>query len=207
MVTAILLLLSLPVLAGKHLSLPALSLAVCENYSQCAMMYTFIVPLKLNDSQVTSQNFMSVRNFNDCTPKLSTNSSLTSSNPHFASYLAGLIEGDGTIIVPTTERSPKGRLNFAAIQLAFAEKDYPLAAHLQSVIGHGSLSKRKTQHAYIYTVNNYDGLVKVASLINGLLRTPKMVAFTRLVNYLNLRIPELDMTVLPLDTSPLSSNA
>lgn len=32
----------------------------------------------------------------------------------FASYLAGLIEGDGTIIVPKTERSPKGILYYPA---------------------------------------------------------------------------------------------
>lgn len=35
-------------------------------------------------------------------------------NLPFASYLTGLIEGDGTIVVPKTERSLKGVLNYAA---------------------------------------------------------------------------------------------
>lgn len=35
-------------------------------------------------------------------------------NLPFSSYLAGLIEGDGRIVVPKTERSPKGVLNYPA---------------------------------------------------------------------------------------------
>lgn len=35
-------------------------------------------------------------------------------NLPFASYLTGLIEGDGTIVVPKTERSVKGVLNYPA---------------------------------------------------------------------------------------------
>ena len=38
-------------------------------------------------------------------------------NLPFSSYLAGLIEGDGTIVVPKTERSLKGVLNYACIQI------------------------------------------------------------------------------------------
>jgi hypothetical protein len=34
-------------------------------------------------------------------------------------YLAGLIEGDGAIIVPSNIRSPKGKLNYPSIQVVF----------------------------------------------------------------------------------------
>jgi len=40
-------------------------------------------------------------------------------NDTLGHYLAGLIEADGTIIVPKTERSPKGRLNYPSIQIIF----------------------------------------------------------------------------------------
>ena len=40
------------------------------------------------------------------------------SGSNFRFYLAGLIEGDGTIIVPKPERS-KGRLNYPSIQIIF----------------------------------------------------------------------------------------
>ena len=41
------------------------------------------------------------------------------SNLSFSFYLAGLIEGDGTIVVPNTERSPKGVLNYVSISYIF----------------------------------------------------------------------------------------
>ncbi len=115
-ITAVLLLLSLPVLAGKLL--PALNLAVCWEE-----LWIFIITL-------SAGNFLNLnllRILRDYRPKLvclylnkrlfsGTNSIKQACsylknndfNPSFASYLAGLIEGDGTIIVPKTERSPKG---------------------------------------------------------------------------------------------------
>lgn len=49
------------------------------------------------------------------------------SNLKFSSYLAGLIEGDGMIVVPKTERSAKGKTNYPSIQIVFHLKDLPLA--------------------------------------------------------------------------------
>ncbi|TVY50279.1 putative intron-encoded endonuclease aI4, partial [Lachnellula cervina] len=87
-------------------------------------------------------------------------------NTHFAQYLTGLIEGDGTIHVPKTERSIKGTLNYPSIQIVFHLKDLPLALLIQKELGHGSLSKKKGANAYIYTVNNLDGLILLVSLLN-----------------------------------------
>ncbi len=58
-------------------------------------------------------------------------------------YLAGLIEADGTIIVPKSERSEKARLNYPSIQILFDSRDMPLALIIQATLGHGSLSKKK----------------------------------------------------------------
>lgn len=55
--------------------------------------------------------------------------------PKLGSYIAGLIEGDGTFHVPQLERAPSGKLNYPAVQIAFALKDYPRAAYLRLVIG------------------------------------------------------------------------
>ena len=73
-------------------------------------------------------------------------------NPKFASYLAGLIEGDGSIVVPTSERSVKGKLNYPSIQIVFDLRDFPLALAIQKQLKHGSLSRKKGTNAYILTI-------------------------------------------------------
>ena len=90
--------------------------------------------------------------------------------------MTGLIEGDGSIIVPTSERSAKGRINYPSIQIAFNLKDLPLALLIQKELGHGSLSRKKGVNAYILTINSCTGLLLVVSLINGNMRTPKIYA-------------------------------
>ena len=67
------------------------------------------------------------------------------SDLNFSSYLTGLIEGDGTIIVPKTERSIKGQKNYPSIQIAFNLKDLPLALLIQKNLGHGSLYREKKE--------------------------------------------------------------
>lgn len=50
---------------------------------------------------------------------------------NFSFYLAGLIEGYGTIVVPKTERSAKDKINYPSIQIVFHLKDLPLALMIQ----------------------------------------------------------------------------
>lgn len=150
---------------------------------------------------------MFVRNLNDCAPGLPNLFFKCKTFNVLPSYLAGLIEGDGTIVVPKTERSSKGKLNYPSIQICFAAKDFPLAVALRILIGHGSISKRSKQAAFIYTINNNDGVIKVAGMINGLMRTPKILDLLSLISYLNTKNPTLKMVDLPLDQSDLGSNA
>ena len=84
-----------------------------------------------------------------------------------SSYLAGLIEGDGTIVVPKKERSDKGKLNYPCIQIVFHLRDFPLCQVIQKLLGLGTISKKKQSAAYILTINNLEGLIVVTRLING----------------------------------------
>jgi hypothetical protein len=93
---------------------------------------------------------------------------------NFAAYFTGLIEGDGCIVVPDKDQSESGRLSYPSVQIAFHLKDFPLAQLIQKTLGSGSLNRKKGKNAYIFTVNNFDGLFLIISLLNGNMRSPKV---------------------------------
>jgi hypothetical protein len=214
-ITAVLLLLSLPVLAGE-LILPALNLAV------------FWEPLYNNISQsagnLLSLNFL--ENLRDYTPKYfgcnleiltfplckslryihTDNNSKDLNKSLFSYYFTGLIEGDGTIITPKTLRSPKGKLNYPSIQIVFHLKDLPLALIIQKELGVGSLFRKKGIDAYILTINSYEGILLVISLINGKMRTPKIYSLNALIDFLNntkgTSIEKYSVSIDSLDSNP-----
>ena len=179
-------------LAGELV--PASNLAVCWNFFETSLE---------EYQQVTFMNFMSIRNLNDCAPKLPVKSK---NNSFLSSYLAGLIEGDGTIVVPNQERSKKGKLNYPSIQIVFQNKDFPLITKLSLVIGHGSISKKKSSPVYVYTINNIDGLIKIVNLINGSMRGPKHNKLLKLINYINTK-KEVYIKARTLDLSCMLSNS
>ena len=224
-ITAVLLLLSLPVLAGKIL--PALNLANCWKEINEFMLFLF---LSLSAGCLIKINLLSF--FRDYTPNFvcyksylnivrslchtrklfSTGLSFkgnTGNNefyPKFASYLAGLIEGNGTIIVPKTERSPKGKLYYPSIQIVFDIRDFPLVSILQSKLNHGSISRKKGTNAYIFTINKFEGIILIVKIINGYMRTPKIYALYRLIDWLNSRF-DLEIEKKNKDLSNINSNS
>lgn len=125
----------------------------------------------------------------------------------FATYLTGLIEGDGSIIVPKTERSFKGKLNYPSIQITFHLKDLPLALLIQKNLGFGSLIRKKGVNAYVLYINDNQGLLTMVKLLNGQMRTPKIHSFFNLIDWLNNKNPKLKTPKLSLKASPLSADA
>jgi hypothetical protein len=124
----------------------------------------------------------------------------------FSYYFTGLIEGDGTIITPKTLRTPKGKLNYPSIQIVFHLKDLPLALLVQKELGVGSLSRKKGVDAYILTINSYEGILLIISLINGNMRTPKIHSLNALIDFLNktkeTSIEKHSVSIEPLDSNP-----
>lgn len=123
-------------------------------------------------------------------------------NKNFGSYLAGLIEGDGSIYVP---KNPKGA---PMIVVAFHSKDLPLALFIQKNLNAGNVYKIKGKNAYNYTISDIKGLIKVVKLINGYMRTPKIVQLYKLIDLISTK-GERPTTInkLPIDNTSLDSNA
>ena len=121
------------------------------------------------------------------------------------SYLAGLIEGDGSIYTPTSLRTGRGSIKNPFINVAFHINDLPLANLLCSCLG-GSV-QTKTSHC-IWTVGALNELAFIVNLINGNMRTPKIEALARLISFFHLHYPDIAVDDLkPIDMSPIGSNA
>lgn len=124
-------------------------------------------------------------------------------NNKLGPYLAGLIEGDGTIIVPTADKTTKGNNNYGYIQICFSAKDLPLAQYLQTLLG-GHISLRT--NSCTLTFKSRDNVIRVINLINGHMRTPKIEALHRLINWFNQKHNTL-ITPFGLDNTPLQDNS
>lgn len=119
------------------------------------------------------------------------------------SYLAGLIEGDGSIITPKNERSPSGSLNRGNIEIVFSIKDLYLALFIQIIIG-GYIQYRG--NACILYIKQKDQLYRLILLINGNMRTPKIEALHQLIIWFNKK-HNLSIPLLGLDHSLLIENS
>ncbi len=127
----------------------------------------------------------------------------------FGYYLAGLVEGDGgMIITPKTECLKSNKLNYPSIQIVFNLKDFPLALLIQKQLGFGSIARQKGVNAYRLTINNYEGVLLVVSLLNGKMRTPKIYDLWRLIDWINFKFPDFAIVhKQPLDTACIEQNA
>ena len=134
-------------------------------------------------------------------------------------YLAGLIEGNGTISVhnpnSTTKKfSPK-------IIIVFKKADLPLANYLQNITKCGQVLIKPERGYVLWQIQDIVSIFTLVSIINGFMRTPKIEALYKTIDWLNNYIinnninnllgPEATNTIIlkkiPLDSSPIDSNA
>jgi LAGLIDADG endonuclease len=97
-------------------------------------------------------------------------------NKNLGSYLAGLIEGDGSIYIP------KDNKNASRIIIVFKSKDIPLALIIQKIFNGGNIYKKKGKNAYTYEISDIKNLIKLVNLINGNMRTPKIIQLYKLID-------------------------
>ncbi len=98
-----------------------------------------------------------------------------------AHYLAGLIEGDGSIKVPKSTRSKTDRLLYPVISIIFNIKDLPLANFLGSVLG-GRVNFTKGNWV-VLNINKVENIYYIVKTLNGKFRTPKIEALHRLIKW------------------------
>lgn len=103
-------------------------------------------------------------------------------NKNLNSYLAGLFEGDGHIWFPKENTKKKHNPRFC---ITFNLKNEPLAKKLLELIEYGFIRYKPKDNACVLTISPVKGLKKVVELINGELRTPKIIQLHTLIDWLN----------------------
>lgn len=121
------------------------------------------------------------------------------------SYIAGLIEGDGSIKVPNITRSISGKKRYPSFTITFPIKDIPLATAMASFLG-GKVNNAPGKWC-VLSLQNLQGVYNLTVSLNGLMRTPKIEALHRTINWLNTdgRFPVIEP--LGFDSSSLIDNS
>lgn len=130
-----------------------------------------------------------------------------------------MIEGDGSIIVPKTIRNQKGKLLYpgspprgargggGVVKITFVEKDAPLAKKIQEVLNGGTMVYPENSKYLNLLFQDLNSIQKIAVLLNGRMRTPKIEALHRLIDWLNARLEDkTKISKLGLDNSYLGNN-
>ena len=92
------------------------------------------------------------------------------------------------------------------IQIVFDLRDLPLGLIIQQKLSHGSISRKKGVNAYVLTINNYEGIILIVNIINGYMRTPKINALYKLIDFLNIKF-DLSIEKKIKDKSNINSNS
>jgi hypothetical protein len=101
-------------------------------------------------------------------------------NSNLGSYLAGLIEGDGTFAIQnikstTIKYRPK-------IIVVFKKADLPLAQYLKNITNCGKVYIKSDRGYILWQIQDIVGVFTIVNLINGYMRTPKIEALERTIN-------------------------
>lgn len=142
------------------------------------------------------------------------------SKSNLGSYLAGLIEGDGTFAVHNKLSTSKKY--YPMIIIVFKKSDLVLAKYLQHLTNCGNIYNKPERGYILWQIQDIKGIFTIVNLINGFMRTPKIEALKRTVDWLNYYIDINHNSNLPstkailkyiyntefkpLDESPITDN-
>lgn len=119
-------------------------------------------------------------------------------------YLAGLIEADGSFAVHDV--NSKAKLYNPKILVVFSMPDKPLAQKLSVVTKSGTVYEKKDANCVIWHIQTKDNVINIINLINGFMRTPKIEALHRAIDWYNLH-KNTCLIKLDLDNSEINTNS
>ena len=213
----------MPALLGGFGNKDKFNLFLNSNYtgngSQNLYLHKFLCTLASKSNLNTKASIISSSNSN-CLISLNKKNKINKNNDALGSYLAGLIEGDGTFAIHNKDSTAKKY--FPMIIVVFKKNDLPLAQHLQNVTNCGNIYNKSNRGYVIWQIQDIVSIFTIVKLINGKMRTPKIEALQRTIDWLNKYIEQnkssnfnktklilskiYKLDLKPLDISPINSN-
>jgi LAGLIDADG DNA endonuclease family/LAGLIDADG endonuclease len=103
----------------------------------------------------------------------------------FGPYLAGLIEGDGTIAVHDPKNGAATIKYNPKIIIVFKKADLPLANYLQNITKCGIVLIKPERGYVLWQIQDIVSVYTIIYIINGFMRTPKIEALNKAIVWLN----------------------
>ena len=129
--------------------------------------------------------------------------STTLNKINFGGYLAGLIEGVGTFAVH--DKNSTAKKYRPMIIIVFKNADLPLAEYLQKLTNCGVIQKKPNRGYVLWQISDIVGVYTIVNIINGYMRTPKIEALNRTIEWINDYIDNNKDSKLPSTKSILSN--
>jgi hypothetical protein len=133
------------------------------------------IPLLINNFKLLN-NQININDSKEVSNNINNNIKYLNDNKILGSYLAGLIEGDGTISIPK-KRKPQ-------ISIVFNKKDKELANYLCNILECGNVYNL-SKNTVNYQIQDIPSIYKILTLINGYLRTPKYYYYINCCEFIN----------------------
>ena len=127
-------------------------------------------------------------------------------NNNLGYYLAGLLEGDGSISLPSLGVTTLNRVLNPRIVFTSHINNLGMYSFLQSELGNIGRFQKTNENILRYIIGDKESIIKIINLVHGKFRTPKNKRFNDLINFMNNKY-NLNISESLLDNSDLGSNS
>jgi hypothetical protein len=139
------------------------------------------------------------------------NTTIFTNNNNLGYYLAGLLEGDGSISLPSTNTGVTSLNRVLNPRIVFTShiNNIGMYSFIQSELGNigrfqGASSSGENILRYI--IGDIESIILFINLVHGKLRTPKNQRFNDLINFMNNKY-DLNISESLLDNSSFTDNS
>lgn len=137
--------------------------------------------------------------------KVKNNIKIFKNNNNIGYYLAGLLEGDGHISLPSLGVTKLNRVLNPRIVFTSHKNNLSMYAFIQSELGNIGRFQTSGNNVIRYIIGDIKGILLFINLIHGKLRTPKNIRFNNLIKFMNAKY-SLNTPESSLDNSSFVDN-